>query len=205
MKKKIEETKRIINTAFMKFNKPALCWTGGKDSTVMLNIARKIEPNIPVIFIDTKRHFKETYEFKQLITDKWNLNLHVYKSDKNPDPKDRENCCNILKTIPLNRAAKDYDCLLIGIRHDEHPERSKEWVFSPRKDHWRAHPILNWTYGDIWEYIEHYQLPRHPLYSKGYKSIGCEPCTKPTEGDERSGRNQDKERIMKRLRDLGYF
>ncbi|RLC81985.1 MAG: sulfate adenylyltransferase [Chloroflexi bacterium] len=94
-------------------------------------------------------------------------------------------------------------------------------------DHYRIHPMLNWTELDVWKYIKQENLPVNPLYfakhGKRFRSIGCSPCTKPIESNadsidkiireveslkgvgERDGRSQDKEKIMRRLRALGYM
>ena len=94
-------------------------------------------------------------------------------------------------------------------------------------DHYRIHPMLDWTEVDVWEYIKRENIPVNPLYfaknGYRYRSIGCKPCTSPIESDadtidkiieeiksfkgvgERAGRAQDKEKIMRRLRALGYM
>jgi phosphoadenosine phosphosulfate reductase len=67
--------------------------------------------------------------------------------------------------------------------------------------------LLHWSESDVWRYLKERNIPVNPLYAKGYRSLGCEPCIKPTpkDGAERSGRSQDKEEIMARLRALGYW
>jgi len=88
--------------------------------------------------------------------------------------------------------------------------------------HVRVHPLLNWFEHEVWEYVEDNSLPVNPLYFKGYRSLGCKPCTVPvmspsasvqeiiekvrkSRTGERSGRSQDKEMVMERLRALGYM
>ena len=93
-------------------------------------------------------------------------------------------------------------------------------------DHIRVHPILHWTEQDVWEYIKQENIPVNPLYfakdGHRYRSLGCAPCTMPvnsnadtiekiieelgtTKVSERSGRDQDKEYMMEKLRALGYM
>lgn len=136
-----------------------------------------------------------------------------------------------------------YTGVIVGVRADEEGTRSKERYFSPRNTrsewdlldqppefwnqfktefapgtHVRIHPLLDWTELDIWEYIEREQIPVVSIYfdqgqGQRYRSLGCEPCTKPVESSascvaeiieelktgkfsriaERSGRDQDKE------------
>ena len=139
---------------------------------------------------------------------------------------DKLECCYWLKVRPLNEfiESRGIDGLFVAIRWDEHPERAKEKFFSPRKnpEHYRIHPLLHFTLPEIWKYVLDNRLPVNPLYLKGYLSLGCKPCTFPVVrqgfksiGDiyeyvckgtkERAGRSIDKERIMERLRRLGYF
>ena len=71
----------------------------------------------------------------------------------------------------------------------------------------RIHPILHFSEKDIWEYTKHFGVPYVDLYDKGYRSLGEKPFTKPVPagGNERSGREREKEELMQRLRKLGYW
>ncbi len=127
---------------------------------------------------------------------------------------------HLLKTVALNRylLARGIDTVVTGIRWDENPARATEVFFSPRESppHTRAHPILPWTERDVWTYTRERDLPFHPLYRVGYRSLDGVFDSKPTDArpaweqnlegsPERAGRAQDKEHIMARLRSLGYF
>ncbi len=129
-----------------------------------------------------------------------------------PIAKDKADCCNTLKTIPLKQAIKDLHlkAMFTGIRKDENEARANESYFSKRKDphHFRIHPLLHFTEKDIWDYIKFNNIPYCKLYEQGYRSIDCAPCTHITsekDAAERSGRSQDKEAAMDKLRQLGYF
>jgi len=111
-----------------------------------------------------------------------------------------------------------FQAVITGIRWDEQHARENESFFSPRQepDHVRIHPILHFTERDIWDSTFKFKIPFNKLYKKGYRSLGAKGTThkvsdKPAwEQDlekttEREGRRQDKEGIMKRLRDLGYM
>jgi sulfate adenylyltransferase subunit 2 len=146
-----------------------------------------------------------------------------------------------------------FDGLILAIRRDEHGIRAKERYFSPRDEdfkwdykdqplemwdqfqglvetgtHMRIHPILHWRELDVWEYVKREGIPANPMYfaknGERYRSLGCEPCTRPIKSDaatvdqiveelkatkiaERSGRAQDKEDMftMQKLRSLGYM
>ncbi len=127
---------------------------------------------------------------------------------------------HLLKTVALNRALRehDFDSVITGIRWDENPARSTEVFFSRREDppHTRVHPILPWNEREVWEYTLKHEIPIHPLYTRGYRSFDGVRDSKPAgtvpaweqdleASEERAGRAQDKEKIMERLRALGYF
>jgi phosphoadenosine phosphosulfate reductase len=217
---KIKKSRMIIKKAIKKFGtgKTAVAITGGKDSTVLAHLIKTIFGKVPIkaYFGDTTYHFKEVYEFRELLSKKWKIEFVIGRPGK-IDKKirgDRERCCHALKTRPLNETIKKqgWQAVMAAIRWDEQESRSREKYFSPREKppHVRVHPLLAWTEKDIWDYIKKYKLPVNPLYEKGYRSLGCRPCTSRTEGmigdgRERSGRSQDKEKIMERLRGLGYW
>lgn len=221
----VERSIYIMREAKARFKNPAILFAGGKDSTVMLYIARQAflgQIPIPVVFINTSWQFKETYNFIEMIKNMWNLDLVHAKNRlalmKGVSPKNhpKMECCTMLKTDALRDIIENqgYDALMVGIRWDEHEVRSKETNFSPKTDpdHVRVHPILHWSEKDVWDYIKKENIPINPLYSyniegKRYRSIGCYPCTKPVSDEEaeRAGRAQDKEEVMERLRALGYM
>ncbi len=127
---------------------------------------------------------------------------------------------HLLKTVALNQtlAEHQFDMAIAGIRWDEGAARADEVFFSPREEppHTRVHPILTWTERDVWVYTLENGLPIHPLYKQGYRSLGGMQDSRPSDSrpaweqdleasEERAGRAQDKEKMMDRLRALGYF
>lgn len=223
LEKKIEKSEKIIKKAFsiIEPQKLAIAFTGGKDSTVMLHIVKKVLKNNitnPILFID-ESHFDEVYEFVDKITNSWNLNLIVEKDEetlkkyfKTNNIEEKKKLAQILKINAIKKAVEKHKWqgLMVAIRRDEHPAREKEVYFSPRKNpkHLRIHPILHFTEKDIWSYIKKFKVPYNPLYDKGYRSLGEKEFTKPVKNKnlpERAGREQTKEEIMEDLRKLGYF
>jgi len=218
---KINESENVLRKAYEKYgDRIAIFWTGGKDSTVLLHMIRNIFGNknkLKVLFLDTQLDFDEVYEFIERIKKEWRINLITEKTtDKMmkkynslKTKKERVELASIFKIILLKEAVKKQKlpALAIGIRWDEHPERASEKYFSPREGHVRVHPLLHFTEEDIWKYIKKFRLPYISLYDKGYRSLGEREFTKPStrSGGERSGRQKEREVIMKRLRDLGYF
>jgi phosphoadenosine phosphosulfate reductase len=212
----------IIKEAYDRFgDKIGIAFTGGKDSSVLLDLTgRAFGGKIPfkVITIDTSAEFPEIKEFIEKLKQSWGFDLLTYSNKEAlkanyPIAKDKADCCNTLKTVPLKQSIKDLHlkAMFTGIRKDENEARADEVYFSKRKDphHFRVHPILHFTEKDIWDYIKLNNLPYCPLYEQGYRSIDCAPCTQKTTMDksiaERSGRSQDKEAAMDKLRRLGYF
>jgi phosphoadenylyl-sulfate reductase (thioredoxin) len=218
---KIRSSNKVLKSALDKFQpKIAVAWTGGKDSTALLHMIRTINEGtvkIPVMFIDTGLHFKETLKFVDKVERDWKLNLvrvsdkHTLREYKETKSKlKKKELARMMKVRCIKKAIKKnrWNALIVGIRWDEHEARASEVYFSARKNHMRIHPILHFTEQDIWDYIRKYKLPYNPLYDRGYRSIGERDFTKPVKdpkGRERSGREKEKEKIMARLRALGYF
>lgn len=218
LEKKVKLSIEIILEAGKRFERDriAVAFTGGKDSTTLLHLIKTAyggKVPFKVFNIDTSVKFQEIYEIRDLIARAWNLDMIILR---NEDPqkaiekaKDSAECCFLLKTNVLNEGIRKYGigALMTAIRWDEQESRAGEKYFSGRSDHTRVHPILHFMEKDIWVYIKSNNIPYCKLYEKGYRSLGCAPCTKPSDhqGSERSGRSLDKEEIMKTLREMGYF
>ncbi len=238
---KVEKSKSVIKSALERFRNPCVVWSGGKDSTLMLYLVIDVvkENGFEMPWVSTciePLPFEENMEFQRKIVEKLGLKKVIWYKDVVKDEfykkageigKDKKKCCFWLKVMPLNNLIEKYkiDALFVGIRWDEHPERAKEVYFSPRENpkHIRVHPILHWSWLDVWEYTKERNLPVNPLYFKGYTSLGCKCCTtiakkggfkdldeiiafiRSKRVQERAGRDIDKERVMEALRRLGYF
>jgi phosphoadenosine phosphosulfate reductase len=216
---KVKKSQAVLKEALERFSGHiALAWTGGKDSTTTLHLLKDLcggEIPIPVLNIDTSVKFKEIYEFRDRVAQDWGLNLIIERNEeaiKEIDiAADKGECCFRLKAEVIARAMTKYgwQALITGMRWDEHPDRAKDEYFLPVETppHYRVQPILHFSELDIWSYIKSHNVPYCSLYQRGYRSLGCEPCTKtgiPGRA-ERAGRDQTKEEIMKRLRTMGYF
>jgi phosphoadenosine phosphosulfate reductase len=219
LEEKIAKSKGILKEALDRFpGRIALAWTGGKDSTTTLHLLRDLcggKVPIPVLNIDTSAKFKEIYEFRDRIAQEWELDILIRRNDEALKTiviaANKEECCLKLKAEVIAQAIREngWQALITGMRWDEQPDRVQEEYFSPRTnpDHMRVHPILHLTEMDIWQYQKDHNVPFCSLYLRGYRSLGCEPCTKLgiAGAPERAGRDQNKEEIMKRLRAMGYF
>lgn len=170
-------------------------------SLVLLHIISSIDRSIPVYFINTGYHFAETISFRDEVTELLGLNMinlfpHVPKyMQRNAQgnllfTSDPDYCCYLNKVQPVEGLFDFYDVWISGVRADQNTFRKqlRKEVLS-QKGTLRYHPLLDWSQQKIEQYIEAFDLPRHPLEQQGYDSIGCEPCTRPGCGSQlREGR-----------------
>jgi phosphoadenosine phosphosulfate reductase len=172
-------------------------------SLPLLHMIATFAPDLPVIFLDTGYHFPETLLFRDQIVELWQLNLRVvrarssvFEQAKRYGPElhrtDPDLCCHINKVEPMQRILGDFEGWISGIRRDQSPARAHIPIIEETAGGVvRIHPLAAWTRADIWRYIHQHNLPTHPLFSKGYLSIGCAPCTRPLisdDEDDRAGR-----------------
>ncbi len=183
---KIEHSKKLIKEAIEKYARIAVAVSWGKDSMVLLHLVKQIDPNIPVFTVLTPFKPKETLEFKDRIVREWNLNIKEYRSKERPIlglwKTDPDECCRIFKVEPTRVAVKDLDAWFSGLRKTEGRTRQDYKEVEVRdcrgdSNLVKINPILEWTELDIWRYSALYNVPQNPLYKKGYRSLGCEPCT----------------------------
>jgi phosphoadenosine phosphosulfate reductase len=221
IKKAHEIIQETVDQNKWKNKEIAVAWTGGKDSTVILHLIKEhFKGKIPfkIMFNDSTLEFSEIYDFVNMLQKEWNLDLiwmkhlpsDLEKYEKETEREKQMEIMRIAKINAINFVQEKYGikCFMSGIRWDEHEARSDETFFSKRETHMRIHPILHFTLDDIWNYIRMYNVPYVDLYDKGYKSLGEKPFTSPVDdpnAPERAGREATKEKVMKRLRDLGYW
>ncbi len=164
------------------------------EDVVLLDIARRIQPDIEVIFLDTKGSFPETTQFLARLESEWNLN--VTRTQPGPDaeawPCGTAECCQRRKVEPLGRALQGRSAWLTAVKRVDAATRASMPVVSwDDKFHLvKINPLATWTDDDVAYYISSNNLPEHPLWAQGYASIGCAAVTeKPAPGaDRRSGR-----------------
>jgi len=172
----------------------------GTESVALLHMAAMVDPAVPVIFLETGKHFEETLGYRERVVERLGL-LNV--TDQRPSPADvaREDpggnlhacdpnaCCALRKVRPLQDALAGQAAWITGRRRDQTPARRTMAVVEPDGLRLRVNPLAAWREADVEAYIEANALPRHPLISQGYPSVGCAPCTAPASGtDARSGR-----------------
>ncbi len=177
----------------------------GAESAVLLHLVAQVDPDIPVLFLDTGKHFAETIEYRDLVAEKIGLtNLQVLTPDADELAKkdetglrwsyDPDGCCEIRKVKPLEKALAGFDASFTGRKAFQSSTRANlprfEIDTSDAQGRLKINPLIDWSAEDIADYFKTHDLPVHPLVAKGFPSIGCEPCThKVAPGeDPRSGR-----------------
>jgi phosphoadenosine phosphosulfate reductase len=177
-------------------------------SMPLLHMATRIMPDLTIFFIDTGYHFWETQEFREQIAHDWNLKIVDLYRSHNWDtyvpqhvrtlPRDAPDlCCYIHKVQPMQIALQGYKAWISGIRRDQTSVRAGAKILELEDNLLKVHPLLNWTKTDVKNYMEENNLPKHPLYEKGYRSVGCAPCTIAigVNDDERAGRWAGRDKI----------
>jgi len=189
-RQKIRKAKKLIREYIEKYPKHTLASSFGKDSMVLLHIARQVKKDIPVFSVLADTEFPETIKFKDKVVKRWKLNYTEYHF-KNDPSKGIEDCCRTPKVEKFKEALRDYDCWFSAIRRDEGITRVNFKEVEERDGLVKVNPILDFTEKDIWRYIALYRVPVNPLYKKGYRSLSCRLCSAKEEDEnepERAGR-----------------
>lgn len=200
-----KSAEQIIQWAAQAFGSGlAMTSSFGAQSAVMLHLALKVVPDLPVILIDTGYLFPETYHFVKDLSDRLKINLKVYGPRITPARYEAlhgktweyaeglDHYHEVFKVEPLQRALEELGVTawLAGLRADQTDHRKSLRPVEIQDGVYKVHPILRWNGRDVHEYLKKHDLPYHPLVEKGYKSIGDTHSTRPiTEGmSERDGR-----------------
>ena len=191
------------------------CSFQAEESVLIDMIHRMRGADFRLFTLDTGRLNQETYDCMDAITERYGLQIEVFfPAAPDIEKMVRENglnlfynsvaqrklCCGVRKVESLNRALKDLDAWMTGLRREQAVRRADIRKVELDKDHGnivKINPLADWSYEDVWDYISKNNVPYNRLYKRGYSSIGCAPCTraaKPGE-DLRAGRwwweNQD--------------
>jgi len=204
-----QSPQKILAIALSQFDNIAISFSGAED-VVLIDMAHKINKDIKVFSLDTGRLHAETYQFIERVRKHYGITIEVMY----PDATQLENlvtakglfsfyedghqeCCGIRKVAPLRRKLSTLDAWITGQRKDQSPTRANVPVVqvdnafsSDDRQLIKFNPLANWTSADIWMYVRSYEVPYNPLHERGFISIGCEPCTRPTlpQQHEREGR-----------------
>lgn len=178
----------------------------GAEDVALVDMTHKIDPRIPLFYLDTDFLFPETHAVRDRIIERYGLlasEVIQVKSLLTPEQqaaqygeslwlRDPDQCCNVRKVQPLTQILAGYSAWMTGIRRDQGPTRANaglvEW------DHKFAlvkfNPLARWSADDVWTYIRLHDVPYNALHDRSYPSIGCTHCTAPVlpGEDARAGR-----------------
>ena len=176
------------------------------EGTVVIHMATRIRPDVPILFLETGFQFAETLAFKERLTEQLGLNVRDLVGEYSVDRQEAEFgarlfesnpevCCEINKVRPMFEALRGLDAWVTSVRRDSSPTRAttpivERYDLEQDRPIVKVNPMANWTKPQVWGYLKEHDLPHNPLYDLGYSSIGCAPCTRLrfTGEPERAGR-----------------
>lgn len=175
----------------------------GAEDVVLIDMLHKLAPTIPVFYLDTNKHFNETYDTRDRLQERYGtifiqvlpqLTLEEQAQQHGDKLWEREPnlCCEIRKVEPLKRVLSQYQAWVTGIRREQAPTRAnaKKVEWDEKFNLVKFNPLADWTERQVWEYIHANDVPYNPLHDRNFPSIGCSVCTRAVlpGQDPRSGR-----------------
>jgi phosphoadenosine phosphosulfate reductase len=176
-----------------------------REGMVIVDMAAKISSDVRVVTLDTGRLPAETYDMIEAVRGRYGIRVEIVS----PDAAEIETmvtrhgpnlfyesvtfrslCCHFRKVRPLERKLQEFDAWVVGLRRQQSDTRTDLERLQDVGGRLKISPLADWTAEQVRSYIAEHQVPEHPLYFKGYPSIGCDPCTRATEAGEteRAGR-----------------
>jgi phosphoadenosine phosphosulfate reductase len=198
----------VLAWAYRTFRRVAIVASFQVESSALIHMAADLVDHPEVVTLDTGRLPEETHELMERIRQRYAVRLHV----ESPDPGElaelvagggpnlfrhsvelRHRCCEVRKVRPLARALVGYDAWVTGLRRDQSAARAATPVVRTDRAHGgivKVAPLAGWTREQVWAYVRQHGIEYHGLYDRGYRSIGCAPCTRAVapDEDERAGR-----------------
>lgn len=184
-----------------------------KTAGVLMHMLSEISPHTEIVFIDTGVHFMETLDVRDEFIRRYGVNIRTYKPELSFDQQYNQfghylhevddsaggatpgyqMCCKLRKELPFIAAVRGrFDAIIGGLMRSEGGARRGVDVVSwdSRIEAYKINPLAHWTAAQLEAYTKDHDLPVHPLYAKGYPSIGCWTCTTPVRPgeDQRAGR-----------------
>ncbi|MCL5096812.1 MAG: phosphoadenylyl-sulfate reductase [Candidatus Omnitrophica bacterium] len=200
---------QVLAWAWEKFQGRAAIGTSFQGAgLVIMHLAWKSGLRFPVFTLETGLLFPETLAFKEQLEDYFGLRIECLVPDLTVAQqavahgaelwkRDPDMCCTIRKVQPLRNKLEELDCWISGLRREQSPTRARIGIIelfvfdeSSGRDLIKLNPLAHWTRDAIWEYISGHGIPYNPLHDRGYRSIGCQPCTRKSGvgPNERAGR-----------------
>jgi phosphoadenosine phosphosulfate reductase len=197
---------RVVESALREFGESVAVVTSlQREGVVILDMVQKAAPGTPVITLETGRLPASTLEMIAAVEQRYGIQIERVR----PDPAELESmveaygrdlfresyphrvlCCQVRKVRPLAKRLAHVTAYFAGLRRSQSESRADTEVIDRSGSPVKINPLAYWTLSDVLRYTKDNDLPEHPLYAQGYKSIGCDPCTRAVgpEEDERAGR-----------------
>ena len=202
-------SEEILAWAWKRFGERAAIGTSFQGAgLVMIHLAKLHGLSFPVFTLDTGLLFPETIALKQRLEDFFGFKIQSLEPDLTVEEQADVNgpelwktnpdlCCTLRKVFPLRDKLGELDCWITGLRRQQSDTRAgigiiELYAFDEEtgRDIVKLNPMANWSREAIWDYLRHNKIPYNPLHDRGFRSIGCQPCTRQTSNgeDERAGR-----------------
>jgi phosphoadenosine phosphosulfate reductase len=181
----------------------ALATAFGPESCVLIDWIARDRLEIPVFSLDTGLLFAETQALWRRLEERYGLQIRsVVPAESVPEQartrgerlweRDPGRCCELRKVEPLRRVLEGLDAWITGIRRDQTFGRAAARAVERDRRFGlvKINPLVDWSDADVWAYVRAHDVPVNELHARGYRSIGCMPCTTPVKGgeDARAGR-----------------
>jgi phosphoadenylyl-sulfate reductase (thioredoxin) len=207
----VDRADRRIRETLEWAGNPVVTVSGQLGGLVLVDLIRRHRPDIEVVFVDTGYHPPESVDFIHRVATEWHLNLTVAQPDIDVAAHEAQHgplyltdpaqCCRLRKLIPAEAGLAGHDVWFSAVRNQSETRRDETALaahhFAAGSLLWKVSPLVDWTWSDVEAYASAHRIPSHPLYERGYTSIGCAPCTIPTFGvnDDRAGRWNGTDRL----------
>lgn len=173
----------------------------GAEAAVLLHLISRVQPDLPIVFLETGQHFFQTLAYRRELAERLGLtDVRDITPDTEAlsasDPRgdlwrsQPDTCCSIRKVEPQARALAGFDTRITGRKRYQNSQRADLKPFEADDNVLIVNPLIAWSADQIEDWLRAHQLPRHPLVEQGYPSIGCWPCTRAVKAGEnaRDGR-----------------
>lgn len=199
----LEEASEILRVAIRILfrSRIALVSSFGAESAILLHMVSTIDRAVPVLFLDTGLHFLQTLAYRDDLVRRLGLTdvrsvapeqaaVAAADPDQELNARAPDLCCTLRKVAPLAAALEGFDAWITGRKRFQGGARQQLAYLEPDGRLIKVNPIAAWQPRHVRAYLARHELPRHPLVSQGFSSIGCSPCTSRTApGEEpRAGR-----------------
>ncbi len=161
----------------------------GADAAVLLHLVAGQDRSIPVLFLDTGKHFMETLTYRDILIDRFGFSdarsltpdsMDIGHRDpagelwrSNPD-----RCCDLRKVLPLAKALSGFSAWITGRKRHQSTDRAELPIVEVTSGRIKINPLAHWSDEDVRQAFKDFALPPHPLFDEGFASIGCAPCTR---------------------------